>query len=521
MRSAHAWCRSPCDLAPGLAILAAIVVLAADGGGYNTTVWSPAALFVLAVIGVQFAGGGAWSPSRTAWVAIAALAALCAWSYLSIHWAIVGADAWTGANRTLLYLGVFLVMVRWARNRLGASMWIALLPLALATVGGATLVRALESSAPQRLMVDSRLADPTGYPNATAALFLLGVWPALALSAHRQLPPWFRGLLLASAGMLAEISLIPQSRGAVYTLPVVLVLFIVLVPERLRAIGQILLVAGAALARLPQVLGVYRTNARGGDVHHAFVSAAASIAVSAVVLAVVGTVLAYVDLRWRRSPQLTRRLRVAATVAIAAVTIAGSAAALAIVGHPIQRVQSAWSSFKHGSEPATGTTHFVGLGSNRYDFWRVAWDEFTVHPVVGVGADNYAVPYLAHRRSFEQPRYPHSLELRLLVGTGIVGALLFAMFLGAESGRCFGARPIHSGASSKRRAPRCSSPGSSTEASTGSGSSRRCRRRRSRAWQSRSPRASRGRFASRLLVEPFGSLPRSPVPRSLRGRRLR
>jgi len=419
------------DLVPGLAILVATLVLAADGGGYDTTVWSPATLFVLALIVVQFAGGGGWSPSKTAWVAMTALAAFCAWSYLSIRWATVRADAWTGADRTVLYLGVFVVMVRWARSKLGSSMWIVMFPLALATIGGATLVRALESGTPRTMLVGSRLADPTGYPNATAALFLLGVWPALALSAHRQLPPWLRGLLLASAGMLCEISLISQSRGAVYTLPAVLLLFLVLVPDRLRVIGHILLVAGAASAALPQVLDVYRTAARGGDVHQAFVSASVAIAITAVLLAAVGTALALADQRWRRSPQLTRRLRRAAWIAVIAVAIVGCVVTLAVVGDPVDRVQSAWSSFKHGSEPTTGTTHFVGLGSNRYDFWRVAWDVFTEHPVVGVGADNYAVAYLAHRRSFEQPRYPHSLEFRLLLGTGIVGTLLFAAFLGA------------------------------------------------------------------------------------------
>jgi hypothetical protein len=419
------------DLVPGLAILATFVVLASDGGGYDTTVWSPATLFVLALLVVQYAGGGAWSPSKTAWVAMGALAAFCAWSYLSIHWATVGGDAWTGADRTVLYLAVFVVMVRWARNRVGSAMWIALFPLALATVGGATLARAIESDAPARLLVGSRLADPTGYPNATAALFLLGLWPALALSVHRQLPSWLRGLLLASAGVLVEISLLPQSRGAVYTLPIVLVVFLVLAPERLRAIGHILLVAAVTAVSLPQLLDVYRTSARDGDVHHAFVSATLAIAAGAAVLFAAGTALALLDLRWARSPELTRRLRLAATVAVCAGVIVGGAATLAIVGHPVDRVQSAWSSFKHGSEPQAGTSHFVGLGSNRYDFWRVAWNSFLDHPVAGVGADNYQVEYLAHRRSFEQPRYPHSLELRLLLGTGLIGTFLFAVFLGA------------------------------------------------------------------------------------------
>src|SRR5207237_678789 len=65
-----------------------------------------------------------------------------------------------------------------------------------------------------------------------------------------------------------------------------------------------------------------------------------------------------------------------------------------------------------------------GLGSNRYDFYRVALDEFVAHPLVGIGADNFQQQYLRHGRSSETPRYPHSVELRTLSETGIVGSAL-------------------------------------------------------------------------------------------------
>jgi len=65
-----------------------------------------------------------------------------------------------------------------------------------------------------------------------------------------------------------------------------------------------------------------------------------------------------------------------------------------------------------------------GLCSNRYDFYRVALDEFRAHPVAGIGADNYEQQYLARGHSTETPRYPHSIELRTLSQTGIVGLLI-------------------------------------------------------------------------------------------------
>ena len=78
-----------------------------------------------------------------------------------------------------------------------------------------------------------------------------------------------------------------------------------------------------------------------------------------------------------------------------------------------------------------GSRLVSGLGSNRYDFYRVALDEFLAHPIVGIGADNFQQQYLVHGRSEETPRYPHSVELRTLAQTGLVGALLALVGLGA------------------------------------------------------------------------------------------
>jgi hypothetical protein len=43
--------------------------------------------------------------------------------------------------------------------------------------------------------------------------------------------------------------------------------------------------------------------------------------------------------------------------------------------------------------------------------------------------DNFQQDYVARGQTFEKPRFPHSLELALLSGTGIVGTLLFATAL--------------------------------------------------------------------------------------------
>jgi tetratricopeptide (TPR) repeat protein len=100
----------------------------------------------------------------------------------------------------------------------------------------------------------------------------------------------------------------------------------------------------------------------------------------------------------------------------------------------VTRARHAWDTFKSEQGSAansSGNRLTSGLGSSRYDFYRVALDEFFHHPLVGIGADNFQQQYLAHGRSNETPHYPHSVELRTLSQTGLIGALLALVGLGA------------------------------------------------------------------------------------------
>jgi tetratricopeptide (TPR) repeat protein len=102
-----------------------------------------------------------------------------------------------------------------------------------------------------------------------------------------------------------------------------------------------------------------------------------------------------------------------------------------VAGDPENRLTEAWNEFKEGGGPAAGRSRFASGGSNRYDFWTVAYDAFRDHPVRGIGAENFQELYLRVGHSTEKPLYPHSLVLGVLSQLGIVGALLLASSLGA------------------------------------------------------------------------------------------
>jgi tetratricopeptide (TPR) repeat protein len=76
---------------------------------------------------------------------------------------------------------------------------------------------------------------------------------------------------------------------------------------------------------------------------------------------------------------------------------------------------------------------------------RVAWDRFQPRPLTGIGADNFQEDYLAARRSDNAPKYPHSVQMRTLSQTGLIGSILLAVGVGAGLAAALGAARRRSG----------------------------------------------------------------------------
>jgi len=172
----------------------------------------------------------------------------------------------------------------------------------------------------------------------------------------------------------------------------------------------------------------------GQILHRQGAHAARVMLLADVALAIVAALAVVIDRRTVAGAGAARRAnRIGAAVAVAA-ALAGIAAGLAAVhGHPVERIEHAWNSFANTNTGAgtgtSGSSRFSALGSQRVDFWRVALHEWSAHPLIGIGQDNFAAGYLRLRHTDQEPRWAHSLELRLLVHTGLVGALLFTLFV--------------------------------------------------------------------------------------------
>jgi predicted nucleic acid-binding protein len=420
----------------GLAAVVFLLWATADGGAAPTSLY-PGSLFLLGLLcaaGFAYWRAGAWRrPSRPVALALLLLAGFVVWNFISITWADVKGDAWLGSNRALTYLIVFALFALPSWRRPGAAAVLGAYSLGVAAIAAATLIQISTSAEPQLAFVGEVLVDPTGYHNATAALFLAAFFPAVFLASRREVAWPLRGILLAGAGLLVDVALVAQSRGSAIAFALTLLLYLVLVKDRLRSAIHLGLVALAVIPAAPPLLDIYAVLRDGGDVGAAIDSGATAAWLSAGVLLVVGCALAFAD----RRLALPRKAIVAGergfAVVAAVVAIAGVGAGLSATGDPVDWAEARWTDFKSGyGEDDFGSSRFSGsLGSNRYDFWRVSWNQFKERPLTGAGSESFAVDYLRERQSDEEPKHPHSLPLRILGQNGLVGTLLLGGFTAA------------------------------------------------------------------------------------------
>ena len=210
---------------PGLAAFAVFLYWGAHNGGYAVTAWLPGALFLLGVALLLIGGvprlRPEWGTANTA--AVGLFGAFTLWTFLSIAWAGVKGDAWDGANRTLLYFIVFLIFSRpmWTVPR--AVTVLLFWALGAVLVGSITLQSVIHSAHPVDSFIGSRLSEPFGYANGTAAFFLMPVWPMLAIASRREQHPALRAVCLGTAGFLAELGFVPESRGMLFAFPLAIV----------------------------------------------------------------------------------------------------------------------------------------------------------------------------------------------------------------------------------------------------------------------------------------------------------
>jgi hypothetical protein len=408
------------------------VWFAAKEAGFLGTIWLPGTLLLLATLVVCLVSLPLPRPSRPVLIAVLLLAGYALWSYLSILWADEQGIAWDGANRTLLYAIVFALCALWPIRATPAAALAGLWGLAVALIGVVVLLRVSTAGDPTSFFRLGRLEHPTGYANGNVALWFSALWPCLVLSTRTKVAPPLRGLLLAACGVLVGLTILGQSRAWFFALPLVLVLAVVLVPRRGRTLAAIAALGVAVLVMLSPLIDLY-DNWDAASRTALVDDATRAILLASLGLFVAGTAAALLERRISVSAPTARRISVAVVITAGALALGSLGAYAASRDDPIGSLEDSWQEFKAGSsEPGDfGRSRFGGSLSNyRYDYWRVAWHNFKRHPLIGVGADNYELDYTERGHSAATPRYAHSIELRVLSHTGLLGTLLFGGAMG-------------------------------------------------------------------------------------------
>jgi O-antigen ligase/polysaccharide polymerase Wzy-like membrane protein/tetratricopeptide repeat protein len=391
-------------------------------GSIDSADWLPYAALAGLLLVVVMATGAAVRPRKLELVAIGSLVALAGWEALSLSWSAVPSLARDEALLTLFYaiaLLTPLLTLRTSGDRL----------LAAGAVGAEAALLAVATAVVLRFGADQadhfysgRLSFPISYPNAQAAVFLIGFWPAVVVAARESISPVLRALALGGATAIAAGWLTAQSKGGILAVAVSAVLVFAVSPARLRLFLPALLPAGLTAVAYRPLTAPFRSADETeliADVRFA----GATILVLTAVAVVVGVVYALLDRRMVIGPR-SRRV-VAAVVALA--TAAALAVGAAIFFSRVDLGEQ-WRAFKH-APTNEASSHLLQLGSYRYDIWRVALHEFEDHPLGGIGSRGFGVAYLEKRDSPDTPVRAHSFELDALSEVGVVGFLLLVAAL--------------------------------------------------------------------------------------------
>jgi hypothetical protein len=379
-------------------LLAGPTALAFDSGGFFDSARTVAGVAAWALVVILAVTGAPLPRSRAAWLAIAGLAGLTAWTAVSLSWAPLDEPGRDDVGRLLVYTGVLTASamawrdvrdVRLVEPALAAG---ALVVMLYGLSGELGLLDLDESAT-----AAGRLEQPLTYWNAMGSLGAIGFTLAMRVAGTPARAPALRAAAAASAAPFGMAIYLTFSRGAIAAVAVGVVALVALSPTRaqLRAVA------------LSLGVGVVAALASESD---------DPIALAA--LAVLAIAAAVLQLRLERVPPRTyglprRAVAVGVTLAV-------------LVGAPLAAV----ALDRGDAETGATASRLDDLGSNRYDYWGVALDAFIEDPLQGTGTAGFRVDWLRDRDIDEPVRDAHSLYLETLGELGLEGFFVLGLFIG-------------------------------------------------------------------------------------------
>jgi O-Antigen ligase len=411
-----------------LAFAACVLAVGVAHAGYFPDTWYPAGIAAGALLAVVAIARPDAAVPRGGRLAIALLAGWTALSGLSMLWVDSPAAGWQATDKLLAILSVAVLISLAPWRPRSALVLVGAWAGSVALIAGVDMWSFAGEARPYEWLLEGRYNGPIEYANGTAVVAAMAFWPAVILSA-RPATPWpARLLLLPASVVLLAWALLPSSRATVGVFVVIAPVALAMCRHRWRLLAR-LAIAAAAIAPAARPLSHIYTAAREEQPLRPFVdSMAEGVLVAVLVALVASAVLLAVEHRVRPSPAFVASAGRAGRIAIVAGLVCAVAAGIALQGRISDEVDKRWDAFHSLEEENTQTGARLGqiTSDKRSDYWRVAIDTFEDQPLAGIGAGGFERRYTAEKRFAKHSRYAHSIWLRALGDTGILGFLLLA-----------------------------------------------------------------------------------------------
>jgi O-Antigen ligase len=414
-------------LVPAALSACALTAIGAAGGGYFPASWGWSALAFAWVAGLALALRQSVRLSRAELLFLGGVSLVGVWTLASALWAEAAGLPVREAERTAVYVTAALAALLVTSTRL----YRGLLGGAWAAITLAALYALATRLLPDRYgefdsLGDYRLGEPVGYWNGLGILTVIGAVLALGIAARAR-STLLRSLAGASTVVLVAALYFTFSRGAWIALGVGLLTAIALDPRRLQ-LSTTLLVLTPAPALGVLLASQSEALIRRGSTFEDATTEGHRLAIVLLVLAALGGAAAagLAGLEGRLRPPRSFRLGYgAALLLVAAALLTG---ALVEYGGPVAIVERGYGAFTDPTPPGSAANpheRLLSLASPaRSKQWRVAWEQYKDHSLLGSGAGSYERFWLRDRPDGGVVRDAHSLYLETLAELGPVGLAL-------------------------------------------------------------------------------------------------
>jgi len=414
---------------------AATAFVAEAGADLERTTWTEIVWIVAAGIAVALSLLLAKPGRIGGWLALGGFAALTGVTAASILWSVAPDLSWVETNRVLAYLWAFaaaLAAAHLAPARGWAVVLHSILLASFVIVGYALVTRVFPDSL-ARDEIYARLGAPYGYWNALGTTAAIAVPAALWLGSRRSGYGPANALAYPLLGLLFVALFLSYSRGALVVAAGAILLWLLLVPLRLRTIT---LVATSLAGTAPVIAWALSRDAFTENDVPMIVRESAGpefgvfLLTSTLALLIAGIAICFKVAR--RPPGVPARLRVGIAAGVVAALIpVGLATALALSDKGFEGTVTASVESLTSTTASTegGPGRLTQASSTRSRYWRQAAEVFEENPEAGTGAGTFQVTRLRHRKDQLVSRHAHGYVVQTMSDLGIAGLVASGLAL--------------------------------------------------------------------------------------------